>query len=183
MYFCNCKNMVPSTRKQEFTTKTKSMLVFYIVFKPSTQSLLLVCCNYPWKQLSYRNQMKESRHISVISLSRCSGIFAERLLLNLPEIFYCPRRCSPFWSCASREPGTCFGQQSADPCIGQSPPALSASWQTGAWEGCRTHDRSVLLFLFVCYLSVFKGALEQERGESEQEIETSTHSHRHVTTH
>lgn len=56
--------------------------------------------------------------------------------MNLPGIFCCLHRCSPSWSCASREPWTCFGPRSAGPCTGPSPPAVWASWQTGAWEGC-----------------------------------------------
>lgn len=36
---------------------------------------------------------------------------------------------------------------------------------------------------FVCFLSVFKGAFEQERKEGEQEIQTRSHRHRRVTKH
>lgn len=60
----------------------------------------------------------------------------QQQLLNLPGISCCPRRCSPFWSCASRALWTCFGPRSTDPCTGLFPPALWASWQTVAWGGC-----------------------------------------------
>lgn len=55
--------------------------------------------------------------------------------LDLPGIFYCPHRCSPSWNCASRALWTCSGRHNTGPCIGQSPPALWASWQTEAWVG------------------------------------------------